>query len=273
MNTLIPAWSEGVTALGAWTTLNVPVVAESLALVGHDYVCLDQQHGICGDTSLIAGLMAISAGGAAPLVRVPANEPSMISKALDCGAEGVIIPSVNDRSEAERAVQSCKYPPNGERSIGPIRTGGTGRERAHVPATCVVMAESVSAMNNIDEICSVPGVDAVYIGPADLALSLGCAPSLGVAPGVHAEAIAKIVASCLRHGIVTGIHCGSTKQVIECAEMGFQMITISTDTQLLAAAATGRFAEVSKGLSAIPGVIRTSSPPVRSDSTEQGNTY
>jgi len=121
------------------------------------------------------------------------------------------------------------------------------------------MAESASAVDNIDEICSVRGVDAVYIGPADLAASLGCTPSLGVAPGVHAEAIAKIVASCLRHGMVAGIHCGSTKQVIECAEMGFQMITISTDTQLLAAAATSCLDEVNEGLSAIPGVTKASS--------------
>ena len=259
------AWSEGATTLGAWTTLNVPVVAESLALVGHDYVCLDQQHGISGDTSLVAGLIAIAAGGSASLVRVPANEPSMISKALDCGADGVIIPSVNDRGEAERAVQYCRYPPNGERSIGPIRIAGRGSGPTPHPVACIVMAESVSAVHNIDEISSVPGVDAVYIGPADLALSLGCAPSLGVAPGVHAEAIAKIVATCLRHGVVTGIHCGSTKQVIECAEMGFQMITVSTDTQLLAAAATNRLDEVNEGLSAIPKVVRPSSRCVRND--------
>jgi len=265
------AWSEGVTTVGAWTTLNLPVVAESLALIGHDYVCLDQQHGVSDDGILVAGLIAIAAGGAAPLVRVPANEPSMISKALDCGAEGVIVPLVNDRRDAERAVQSCKYPPNGERSIGPIRAAGRGRSSGQ--AACIVMAESTSAMDNIDEICSVRGVDAVYIGPADLAASLGCTPTLGVAPGVHAEAIAKITDSCLRHGMVTGIHCGSTKQVIECAEMGFQMITISTDTQLLAAAATSRFDEVNEGISAIPGLTKASSRSAPRGSAEQRKIY
>jgi len=273
MNTLTGAWSEGVTTLGAWTTLNLPVVAESLALIGHDYVCLDQQHGVSDDSTLVAGLLAVAAGGAAPLVRVPANEPSMISKALDCGAEGVIVPLVNDRRDAERAVQSCKYPPNGERSIGPIRTAGSGRGRTYGEAACIIMAESASVVDNIDEICSVPGVDAVYIGPADLAASLGCAPSLGVVPGVHAEAIAKIVATCSRYGMVTGIHCGSTKQVIECAEMGFQMITISTDTQLLAAAASSRFDEVNEGISAIPGVTKASSRSVQRGSADQGKTY
>src|SRR5882757_6974337 len=164
MNILTRAWSESGRTLGAWTTLNVPVVAESLALIGHDYVCLDQQHGVSDDSSLVAGLIAIAAGGATPLVRVPANEPSMISKALDCGAEGVIVPLVNDRRDAERAVQSCKYPPSGERSIGPVRTAGSGRGRTYGQAACIVMAESASAVDNIDEICSVPGVDAVYIG-------------------------------------------------------------------------------------------------------------
>jgi len=271
MNTLMCAWSEGVTTVGAWTTLNLPVVAESLALIGHDYVCLDQQHGVSDDSILVAGLIAVAAGGAAPLVRVPANEPSMISKALDCGAEGVIVPLVNDRRDAERAVQSCRYPPDGERSIGPIRAAGRGRSPGQ--AACIVMAESTSAVDNIGEICSVPGVDAVYIGPADLAVSLGCTPSLGVAPGVHAEAIARIADSCLRHGMVTGIHCGSTKQVIECAEMGFQMITISTDTQLLAAAATSRFDEVNEGLSAIPGVTKAFSRSVPGGLAEPRRIY
>jgi 4-hydroxy-2-oxoheptanedioate aldolase len=240
MSTLITAWSEGATTLGSWTALNTPVVAESLALVGHDYVCLDQQHGIVNDDSLIA----VAAGGAAPLVRVAANEASLISKALDSGAEGVIVPLVNDGLDAERAVRSCRYPPRGDRSIGPIRTAGSGRTRAFAEGACIVMAESVSAVDNIDDICSVPGVDAVYVGPADLAASLGCPPALGVVPGTHADAIAKILDACARHDMVAGIHCGTTEQVIECAEMGFRMITISTDTQLLATAAASRFGEV-----------------------------
>src|SRR5882672_11988381 len=202
MSTLITAWSEGATSLGSWRALNSPVVAERLALVGHDYVCLDQQHGIVNDDSLVASLIAVAAGGAAPLVRVAANEPSVISKALDSGAEGVIVPLVNDGAEAERAVRSCKYPPRGDRSIGPIRPGGSGRDllrgrgrdrdRAFVEAACVVMAESAAAVENIDAICSVPGVDAVYVGPADLAASLGIPPALGVIPGAHADAIAEI---------------------------------------------------------------------------------
>jgi 4-hydroxy-2-oxoheptanedioate aldolase len=252
MNTLVQAWSEGATTLGAWTTLNSPVVAERLALVGHDYVCLDQQHGNADDANLVASLVAVAAGGAASLVRVAANEPSLISKALDYGAAGVIVPLVNDRRDAERAVRSCKYPPDGDRSIGPVR-------QINDQPLCIVMAESASAVNNIDEICSVPGVDAVYVGPADLAASLGCVPTLGVAPGEHAEAIATIVDGCLRRGTVVGIHCGTAAQVIECAKMGFRMITISTDMQLLVEAAIDRFNEVGEGLSAAPGAIKGSS--------------
>ena len=249
MNSLMQRWSEGVTALGAWSTLNVPVVAERLSLIGHDYVCLDQQHGISDDVSLVARLIAIANGAATPLVRVSANEPSTISKALDCGAVGVIIPFVNDRRDAERAVEACKYPPDGQRSIGRIRTPYLARTVEQ--GLCIVMAETAAAVNNIDDICSVPGVDAVYIGPADLAASLGCEPALGVIPGVHAEAIATIVAGCSRHGVVTGIHCGTTEQAIECARMGFRMVTISTDTQLLAAAATSRLGEVHQGLAEV----------------------
>jgi len=244
MSTLVTAWSEGATTLGSWTALNTPVIAERLALVGHDYVCLDQQHGIVNDASLVASLIAVAAGGAAPLVRVAANEPSLISKALDSGAEGVIVPLINDGADAERAVRSCRYPPRGDRSIGPIRSAGSGRTRTFAEGACIVMAESVSAVDNIDDICSVPGVDAVYVGPADLAASLGCPPTLGVVPGMHADAIGKILDACARHDMVAGIHCGTTQQVIQCAEMGFRMITISTDTQLLSTAAAERFGEV-----------------------------
>lgn len=262
MNSLMRTWAAGGTTLGAWTTLNTPVIAELLATIGHDYVCLDQQHGVADDVSLLGSLIGVAAGGAMPLVRVPANAPSMIGKALDCGAAGVVIPLVNDRGDAERAVQSCKYPPDGDRSIGPIRVSGVGTGRTADTAACIVMIESASAVHNIDEICSVEGVDAVYVGPADLAVSLGCPPTLGIGPGVHAEAIATILASSVKHGIITGIHCGTSAQVIQCAENGFQMITISTDTQLLAAAARRRFDDVNKGLSALrEGTERPSSSP------------
>jgi 4-hydroxy-2-oxoheptanedioate aldolase len=272
MNSLMRAWAAGGTTLGAWTTLNTPVIAELLATIGHDYVCLDQQHGVAGDVSLLGSLIGVAAGGATPLVRVPANEPSMIGKALDCGAAGVVIPLVNDRGDAERAVQSCRYPPDGDRSIGPIRASGVGRGRTVDNPACIVMVESASAVNNIDEICSVKGVDAVYIGPADLAVSLGCPPTLGIGPGVHAEAITTILASSVKHGMITGIHCGTSAQVIQCAENGFQMITISTDTQLLTAAAMRRFDDVNKGLSTSREGTKRSSPFVPSASADPGPT-
>src|SRR3981189_978728 len=106
MSTLIAAWSEGATTVGSWTALNNPGVAERLALVGHDYVCLDQQHGIVNDDSLVASLIAVAAGGAASLARVAANEPSLISKALDGGAAGGIVPLVDNGLGAERAVRA-----------------------------------------------------------------------------------------------------------------------------------------------------------------------
>jgi len=252
MNTLAQAWSEGATTFGAWTTLNTPVVAERLALVGYDYVCLDQQHGNADDANLFASAVAVAAGGAASLVRVAANQPHLISKALDCGAAGVVVPLVNDRRDAERAVQSCRYPPDGDRSIGPVR-------QINDHPLCIVMAESVSAVNNIDEICAVRGVDAVYVGPGDLAISLGCVPTQGVAPGKHAEAIATIVDGCSRHGMVVGIHCGTATQAIECATMGFRMVTISTDMQLLVEAAVDRFTALGESLSATYGAIKGSS--------------
>jgi len=216
MSTLIAAWSEGATTVGSWTALNNPVVAERLALVGHDYVCLTSSTASSTTTAWFASLIAVAAGGAAPLVRVGANEPQPISKRWTAAPRASSSRWSNDGRDAERrygpagihraATGALAIRTAGQRQDADLRRGRVhrhGRERVR--------------RDNIDDICSVPGVDAVYVGPADLAASLGFPPALGVVPEWHADAISKILDACARHDMVAGIHCGTTQQVVECA--------------------------------------------------------
>lgn len=207
-------WASGGTAFGAWVMLREPLVAEVASRAGYDWVCIDLQHGVVGFDDLAGMLQAVSLGGAAPLVRVPWNEDWMIGRALDAGAVGVIVPMVNSPEEAAAAVAACRYAPRGRRSVGPLAAAVRfGDDYARGPADdvlCIVMIETASAVERADEILSVPGVDAVYVGPADLSLTLGLAPDKDqVDPRFH-DALAAVVDACRRHGVVPGVHASSS---------------------------------------------------------------
>jgi 4-hydroxy-2-oxoheptanedioate aldolase len=230
------AAAEG-TALGAWMFLREPLLSETASKVGYDYVCVDLQHGTSSFEHLDAHLQAICLGGATPVVRVPWNEPWMIGRALDGGALGVIVPMVNSPEEASRAVAACRYAPAGERSAGPIgamtRHQGYFRS-ANTDVTCIVMIETAEAVERIDEILSVPGIDAVYVGPADLSLTLGLSPSSDQQDPRFHEALAAVVAACDRHDVIPGIHATSALAEARRAA-GFRMITVAFDHAPVAA--------------------------------------
>ena len=122
-NQLRDRWAAGGTALGAWISLRDPIVAETAASLGFDYVCIDLQHGLNDYDGMANALAAMAGSDATPLVRVPWNEPGIIGRALDAGAAGVIIPMVNSVDEAQRAASACHYWPTGTRSFGPIALG------------------------------------------------------------------------------------------------------------------------------------------------------
>lgn len=247
-NSLREAWAEGRPAFGLWAMMPGSFGVDLLAAARPDYVCVDQQHGLADLGDLLPMLAAAEAAGATPLVRVSRNDPADIGKVLDAGARGVIVPLVNDASEAARAARACRYPPEGNRSYGPARASvvlGTqdpvalGRE-----VSCIVMVETREGLENVEEIAATPGVDAIYVGPADLALSLGLPPGLDVVEPSHAEAVARIRDACKRHGIVAGIHTASAEVSRRHAEAGFGMITTGTDSTLLADAARARLGAV-----------------------------
>ncbi len=222
-------------------TIPGSVGAEILAGAGADYVCADQQHGVIDYDSMVPMFQAIRAEGAAPITRVLSNDPFLIMKALDAGAWGVIVPLVNDAEDAARAVAACRYPPRGMRSYGPVRASGVigsrDPEDLGGEVLCLVMVETRGALEKVEEIAATPGLDGIYIGPSDLALSLGLPPTLDVTEEAHVEAVTRITEACHRNGIAAGIHAPSGEWARRHAEAGFDIVTVATDAALLRGAA------------------------------------
>jgi 4-hydroxy-2-oxoheptanedioate aldolase len=225
-------WRDGATAFGAWMALREPLLAEAAGLAGFDYVVVDMQHGIADYTDAVAMVGAVARTPAVPIVRVPSNEPGIIGRVLDAGALGVIIPLVNSADEARRATEACRFPPNGARSSGPlvarVRHGQDYQAVVDAEVACIPMIETRQAIDNVEEILAVPGIDAVYIGPNDLSLSYGLAPSVDHEGDPFNGALARVVESCERHGIVPGIHANAGLAAKRHA-VGFRMITVGYD--------------------------------------------
>lgn len=230
-NTAKAKWKSGQVTLGCWLSIPNSFSAEVMAHQGFDYVNIDMQHGVVDYQAAVTMLQAINTTDACPFVRVPWNEPGIIMKMLDAGAMGVIIPMVNTADEARKAVASCRYYPDGARSFGPTRVsllqGGDYYARANEEIACIPMIETTQALENLDEILAVPGVDAVYVGPADLSITLGLPPGMDNS-GKFEEARIKIAEACRQHGVAAGIHANAALAAKH-ANAGFQMITITGD--------------------------------------------
>jgi 4-hydroxy-2-oxoheptanedioate aldolase len=231
MTSLREKWAAGGETLGLWLSIPSFVVAEVTARQPVDYVCVDTQHGVIDYQTSVSMIQAIELSGGNPVVRVPWNEPGIIGKSLDAGAHGVIVPMVNTREQAEAVVRSARYAPDGTRSWGPVIAGmrhADNRGWAADTVAVVPMIETVEALANLDDILSVPGIDAIYVGPADLSISLGLGPYSNDGQAVFDDALATIVDGCHRHGVVPGIHATGTLTPRR-REQGFRMITVTSD--------------------------------------------
>ncbi|MCB1434100.1 MAG: 2,4-dihydroxyhept-2-ene-1,7-dioic acid aldolase [Alphaproteobacteria bacterium] len=243
-NLIRQRWSEGKPVLNAWLSIGNPFVAEIVAGQGYDAVTIDQQHGFLGYDALAPMLQVLKANPVTPMVRVPWLAAGDIMKALDAGALGIICPMINNRAEAEELVSYMRYPPNGQRSMGPTRAvfahGADYGQKADESVLCLAMIETADGMKNLDEIVSTPGLDGIYIGPADLTLGLtGRKYPTGFdrEEPEMVEAIQTILKKAHDAGIRACLHCGTPAYAAKAVGWGFDLVTLLNDVRLLAGAA------------------------------------
>jgi len=240
-NRLRTLWRDDKTAINGWLHIPDGFSAEVMAHQGWDSLTIDMQHGVIGYQAMVTMLQAISTTPTVPIVRVPWLEPGIVMQALDAGAYAVICPMVNTREDAQRLVAYTHYAPRGTRSFGPIRGllygGADYPQRADMTIVRFAMIETAQALDNLDAILSVEGLDAIYIGPSDLSLSLGCRPTLDDVDPPVAQAIDHILARAKAHGVTAGIHNGDTNAALERVAKGFRFASISSDARLMAGGA------------------------------------
>ena len=239
---------EGKPIINGWLQIPSSFSAEVMAHQGWDSLTIDMQHGVVDYHNALQMLQAISSTDVTPLARVNWNEPGQIMKILDAGCYGVICPMVSNKSEAERFVQACMYPPKGYRSFGPIRGliygGSDYGEHANDEILKLAMIETKEALDNLDEIMSTPGVDGVYIGPADLSLAIGEKPSFDNPEGSpQYKKIVEILEHAKKNNIAAGIHNASAEYAKKMIDIGFNLVTVGSDQKALT---TGAKSEVSK---------------------------
>jgi 4-hydroxy-2-oxoheptanedioate aldolase len=227
-------WKEGRATINGWLAVPSGFAAEVMAQAGWDSLTVDMQHGVQDYMTMVTCFQGMQGHPVLPMVRVPWNEPGIIGKALDGGAYGVICPMINTGAEAAAFVASCKYPPQGRRSNGPIRAGIYGvttsyQETANEEVLAIAMTETQEAIDNLDAILDTPGLDAVYVGPSDLGFSIGLKPVLDREEPQIFAMYEKIIAGVKKRGLVAGVHCGSTAYAHRAIGMGFQMVTVGSD--------------------------------------------
>ena len=240
-NRLRTLWQSGGAAINGWLAIANSFSAETMAHQGWDSLTIDLQHGVVDYQAMVPMLQAISTTDTVPVVRVPWLDPSALMKALDAGAAAVICPMISTREQAQQLVAYTHYAPRGTRSFGPIRallySGADYAAHANDSIVTFAMIETAEALDNLDAIMSVEGLDAVYIGPSDLSLALGCRPVFDDVDPKAQQAIDHILERAKAHGLVAGIHNGTPEGAMTRIAAGFQFVTVSSDARLMAAGA------------------------------------
>ncbi len=234
----VAAFARGGTGIGLWSSLPDLSVAEMVAALDYDYVCVDLQHGVATFQDLPVMTQVMRGAGSAPLVRVPWNDPVHIMRAIDAGAAGVVVPMIRSAAEAAAAASACRFPPTGTRSWGPM-FGYVRSDGALPPAeqdagvVCLVMIETAEAADELEAIVAAPGVDGIYIGPNDLALACGYGRLTYRDSEQVAALIQRIVDACRAAGKLVGIHCSDVEMGRDWAARGASMVTVAQDAGLL----------------------------------------
>jgi 4-hydroxy-2-oxoheptanedioate aldolase len=235
-------WARGEVTWGAWCMMPGALGAEILGASGYDWVLVDLQHGCMDYETAVEMIRAIDLGGGAPIVRVPWNEPGIIGRMLDAGALGIVVPMIETVEDARRAVDACLYPPAGKRSLGPIRVGvrdGPGYfAGANARVAVIPMIETRAALDAVEDIAAVPGVDALFLGPFDLSIALGLPPGDNDGQPAFDAAVARVNVAARKASIATAVLSNQVVGPLR-ARQGFQMISVLTDSQALSVAARG----------------------------------
>jgi 4-hydroxy-2-oxoheptanedioate aldolase len=237
-NQALQCMRDGQPAIGAGASLGSPLAAEMLAVAGFDFVMVDTQHGAWDDPSIMAAFRGIRLGGSVPMIRVATNDYMLIGRALDQGALGIVVPMVNSRTEAQSAARAVRYPPQGGRSRGPFGAAIYGEDYCSWIDDQVFLAvqiETARAVAHAESILSVDGVDGCWIGPADLAASLGVDPDTESGREARDRAIAQVLRACQRTGKIPGIACGNDAS--ERLEQGFLYVRAGRDDTYMAESA------------------------------------
>jgi 4-hydroxy-2-oxoheptanedioate aldolase len=236
-------WERGQVALNAWLTLEGPLASETVARAGFDAVTVDLQHGAITFDELGPIVAAIEPTDAVPFARLPWNDPAAAMRALDLGVRGVIAPMVNSAAEADALARASRYPPRGIRSYGAVRAAfGAGREqteRANDEVLVFAQIETAEGLADVAEICAVDGLDGLYVGPADLSLSLGLASFADLEDPRLLEALDAVLQAARGHGVVPGIHAPSGDAALTMARRGFTFIGSAGDADALSKALAG----------------------------------
>lgn len=243
VNLLRERFAAGETVVNAWLSSDSRYAAECLSYAGYDCVTVDLQHGMFGMDGAIGLLQAIAAGPAIPMARCTVNTAAEIGKLLDAGAYGVICPSIDDGDACAAFVAACRYPPVGRRSFGPSRGllygGPDYLSAADATIMTWAMVESSAALENLDDIAATDGLDGIYVGPNDLALSLGEKPGGQFSPAVK-SALKRVAEVAHEHARSVGAFCAGSAQALELLDYGYDMVTPGNDISLLRDAASSR---------------------------------
>lgn len=232
---------SGAPSIGTWMSMAHPSIAEILAMAGYDWVVIETEHTAIDVSEVLRLIIAIEQRGSVPLVRLAWNDPIQAKAVLDSGAAGVLVPMVNTKADAELAVQMTKYPPLGSRGVGLARAQGYGEhfdtyvQNANADSLLLVQIEHRDAVNNIEAILSVAGIDGIFIGPYDLSLSLGIPGNL-THPDLL-EAKHKVLSATLSHGLIAGVHFVQPRTAAsDCQKAisdGYRFIALGTDILFL----------------------------------------
>lgn len=252
-NKIRDIWNTGGTAVNGWLNIGHTFSAEIMAAQDFDALTVDAQHGPLDYSHLLPMMQAMKGSGKTLMARVPWCDPTWIMKFLDAGAMGIICPMINTAEQAAEFVSYLRYPPHGQRSWGPTRAmfgyPGYNKDGANDAVLAFAMIETNEALENADAIAATEHLDALYIGPSDLSIGMSngaLPPGLDREEPEVIEALQHIAATAHKHGKKAALHCGTAEYAARGIGWGFDMVTIGTDSAILAQGAAATVASVRK---------------------------